>query len=528
MSGERVVVYDTTLRDGAQTEGIAFTLRDKLAIAEKLDDLGVDYVEGGWPGSNPKDMAFFEEVRALKLRNSKIAAYGATRRRSASVEEDANIEALLKAETPTVALVGKSWPLHVRVVLKADLEQNLDMIRDSVAYLKSKGKEVFFDAEHFFDGYLEDPVYAVKTLIAAQEAGADCLVLCETNGGRIPSEVSRIVADVASKVKAPLGIHCHNDSGNGVANTLAAVEAGAVHVQGTVNGLGERCGNADLCVVIPNLALKMGRNLLREGALAKLTDLSRFVYEVANVVPCDFQPYVGQSAFAHKGGIHVDAVRKDSKTYEHIDPALVGSRRRVLVSELSGTGTVLYKIERMGFSFDKRSPEVKAILDRVEEMESRGYHYEGADASFEMLVRRVLGKYEPSFKLISFRVAVERTSSGELISEAAVKLAVGDEIEHTVAEGDGPVNALDLALRKALDRFYPSLRQMRLSDFKVRVINAKAGTAAAVRVLVESSDGKEVWNTVGVSENIIGASWEALVDAVEYKLCKDSTREKTA
>jgi len=514
MKGKEIVLYDTTLRDGAQGEGISFSLRDKLAIAEKLDELGIDYIEGGWPGSNPKDMEFFKEAQRLDLKHARIAAFGSTCRKGLQPSQDTNILALLETGCEAIAIFGKSWMLHVLDVLKVEPEDNISMIRDSISFLKEHGKTVFFDADN--------ADYALRTLEAACEGGADALVLCDTNGGTITSEIAEITSVVASKFPdKAIGIHAHNDAGLAVANSIAAVQAGARHVQGTMNGFGERCGNADLCVIIPNLQLKLNFKCVEQEQLHKLVEVSRFVCEIANMVPQTNQPYVGSSAFAHKGGIHVDAVRKNPRSYEHIAPEAVGNVRRILVSELSGTGTILYKLQEMGFDLSKRDPETIKILQLVKEMERDGYHFEAADASLELLIRKTLGKDKKFFDLEGFRVSVEKREDERLISEATIKLKVKGELEHTAAEGDGPVHALDNALRKALLRFYPCLAEMHLTDFKVRVLDAKSGTAAKVRVLIESQDKESTWCTVGVSVNIIEASWQALVDSVVYKLYKE-------
>ncbi len=519
-----IQLYDVTLRDGAQTEGVAFSLEDKLGIAAKLDEMGVDYIEGGYTISNPKDRAFFLEALKLKFRHSKLAAFGSTRRPKVKAEEDAGLVAMLKSEVPVLTIVGKSWDIHVRDVLRTTPDENLRMIEDSVRWLKQQGREVIYDAEHFFDGFKSDREFALKTLDVAAAAGADAVVLCDTNGGSMPSEVTRIVADVRSRVKCVVGFHAHNDGGLATANSLAAVEAGATHIQGTVNGLGERAGNADFCVVIPNLALKMKRRCLPEENLRHLTELSRYVYEVANQVIPENQPFVGTSAFAHKGGLHVDAVMKNTQTYEHIAPELVGNERRMLISELAGTSTVRAKLEKYGIPFDKEMG--RAIVEKVKELEHQGYQFEAAEASFELLVKRMAGLHKPFFDLEGFRVIVQKRESGEPITEATLKLKVKGVEELTVSEGNGPVNALDGALRKALERFYPNAREARLIDYKVRVINPKGATAAKVRVIIDTRDHRNVWGTVGVSENIIQASWEALVDSVEYKLSKDLEQKR--
>jgi len=514
-----IELYDATLRDGAQAEGVAFSLEDKLAIAQRLDEFGIDYVEGGYPGSNPKDMAFFQQIPRLGLKRTRVTAFGMTRRRDVKAEDDAGLAALLGSGAPVITLVGKSWDLHVRDVLHASLDENLAMIRDSVRYIKSKGREVIFDAEHLYDGYKQDPAYAVRTIEAAQEAGADAVVLCDTNGGSLPHEVAAITAELRKRVPVVLGFHGHNDGDMATANTLAAVTAGATHVQGTMNGLGERTGNADLCAIIPNLMLKMGRKCVPEESLGKLTELSRYMYEIANLGIRVNQPFVGRSAFAHKGGMHVDAVVKNPATYEHVKPEQVGNERRMLLSELSGGATILKKVEQ--YDVTHNAELRRQILEGLQDRENYGYEFEAAEGSFELFVKRLLGKHRTFFELEGFRVIVEKRQNGEPVTEATIKIKVSGQEELTASEGDGPVNALDGALRKALERFYPSLREMRLVDYKVRVINPGAGTAARVRVIIESRDGTSIWGTVGVSENLIEASWQALVDSVEYKLSKD-------
>jgi 2-isopropylmalate synthase len=517
---EKIKLYDTTLRDGMQAEGISFSLEDKLSIAACLDELGLDYIEGGYAASNPKEMQFFAEVARLGLKNSKIVAFGSTRRADTKVEDDASLDAILACKARTAALVGKAWDMHVKTVLGCSLDENLQLCADSVEYLKKRGIETIFDAEHFYDGCRENREYAMKVLTAAADAGADVLVLCDTNGGSIPDQIYEITRAVCEKFSSlPIGIHTHNDSDCATANTLAAVRAGARHVQGTINGLGERCGNANLCTVIPNLAFKMGFDCLAPEKIKTLTEVSRFIFEVGNLNPVMNMPYVGESAFAHKAGLHVDALRKDKSTYEHIDPALIGNERRFLISELSGKSNVLAELEKAKITQDKKL--AKKILTRVQELENEGYQFEAANASFDLLVKKTLGTYKPSFELLKYYVTVERRTSGEMVNEATVKLKVGDKVQHVVGEGDGPVNALDAALRKALENLYPAIRDIRLIDYKVRVVNAKAGTAARVRVIIESRDKTSIWGTVGVSENVIEASWLALVDSVEYKLQKD-------
>lgn len=517
----QVKLYDTTLRDGAQGEGISYSVMDKVQIALELDRLGIHYIEGGWPGSNPKDMEFYLKMSKKRLKNSLLVAFGSTRRANIKAQEDKNLLALVKSQAKAVTVFGKTWDLHIRDVLKTTLEENLAMIRDSVAFLAAKGVEVFYDAEHFFDAYYANKEYSLKCLLTAQEAGVKAVVLCDTNGGTLTSEVKRIVSDIRPKINVWLGIHCHNDTDLAVANSLAAVEAGADMVQGTINGYGERCGNADLIPIIANLKLKMGVHCLPDQKIKELTRVSHFVSEVSNMKQRTDQPYVGASAFAHKGGVHINAVMKNPKTYEHIEPDLVGNRRRILVSELAGKTGVLIRAKELELDLSKEDPKTKRILKLIQNLEHQGYHFEAAEASFELLMKKALKKYHKFFELEGFRVVVEKTSDKKITSEAIIKLKVKGAKEHTAAEGDGPVNALDNALRKALKDFYPTLSRMHLSDFKVRVLDEKAGTAAKVRVLIQSQDEKDTWSTIGVSENIIEASWQALVDSVEYKLLKD-------
>ncbi|MHC4474954.1 MAG: citramalate synthase [Planctomycetota bacterium] len=517
---ERIKLYDTTLRDGMQAEGVSFSVEDKLAIAKCLDQLGIDYIEGGYAASNPKEVQFFEQVAGLGLKNAKVVAFGSTRRADSKVDDDASLNAILACKTPAATVVGKTWDLHVTDVLGCSLDENLELCADSVRYLKEHGLEIIFDAEHFFEGYKKNPEYAIKVLSTATEAGADVLVLCDTNGGSLPADVYEITKTVCENLSgAVVGIHPHNDGDCATANTLAAVRAGARHVQGTINGIGERCGNANLCTVIPSLAFKMELEVLDHERIKTLTEVSRFIFEMLNLTPVMNMPYVGESAFAHKAGLHVDALRKNKRTYEHIDPALIGNERRFLISELSGKSTVLAELEKARIAEDKKL--ARKILKRVQDLENEGYQFEAADASFDLLVKKIMGTYEPAFQLIKYYVNTEKRASGELVTEATVKLKVGDHIEHVVGEGDGPVNALDAALRKSLENIYPQIKEVHLIDYKVRVVNAKAGTAARVRVIIESRDKKNVWGTVGVSENIIEASWLALVDSVEYKIQKD-------
>ena len=518
---EKIKLYDTTLRDGMQAEGVSFSLEDKLSIARCLDELGLDYIEGGYSASNPKEMQFFAEAAKLGLKNSKIVAFGSTRRADAKVSDDASLNAILACKTQAATLVGKSWDMHVTAVLGCSLDENLQLCADSVEFLKKQGIETVFDAEHFYDGYRKNPEYAMKVLAAAADAGADVLVLCDTNGGSMPDQIYEITKTVCEKFSsAVIGIHTHNDSDCATANCLAAVRAGALHVQGTINGLGERAGNANLCTVIPNLAFKMGFDCLSAEKIKTLTEVSRFIFEIGNLTPVMNMPYVGESAFAHKAGLHVDALRKDKRTYEHIDPALIGNERRFLISELSGKSNVLAELEKAKIAEDKKL--AKKILTRVQELENEGYQFEAANASFDLLVKKIMGTFKPSFELLKYYVTTERRTSGEMVNEATVKLKVGDKVQHVVGEGDGPVNALDAALRKGLKNIYPAIKDVHLIDYKVRVVNARAGTAARVRVIIESRDKTSIWGTVGVSENIIEASWLALVDSVEYKLQKEA------
>lgn len=523
-----IEIYDTTLRDGAQSEGVSFSLEDKLRITERLDEFGIHYIEGGFPNSNRKDREFFERVRKMKLRNAKIAAFGSTRRKDTTCAKDEGIRCLIGAETEVITIVGKSWDLHVGHVLKVSLDDNLRIIADSIAYLKKRGRIVVFDAEHFYDGYLENREYALKTVIAAAEAGADRIVLCDTNGGCLPPLVREATEASAAASCVPIGIHAHNDSELAVANTLAAIESGAMHVQGTINGIGERCGNANLCSIIPNVMLKMKLPCLPPGNLAGLTDLANFISELANQPLSDKLPYVGRSAFAHKAGLHIDGVRKMRRANEHVTPEMTGNRTRALISEISGRGNVLFLAGRMGIDLADKPDVVKKVLDELKALEYEGYQFEGAEGSFELLIRRNLGERRKFFELRSFRVVVDKRQGDKIFSEATIKIKVGDHIEQTVGEGDGPVNALDNALRKALEPLFPTLREMRLTDYKVRVLDERDGTAAAVRVLIASRDNTHSWGTVGVHENVIQASWKALVDSIEYKLLKDKVVSGTA
>ncbi|MBU8907852.1 citramalate synthase [Desertibacillus haloalkaliphilus] len=517
---QQVYLYDTTLRDGTQGEGVSLSVDDKLKIVQKLDEMGVHYIEGGWPGSNPKDMDFFARVKNLKLNHATITAFGSTRRLGVSASEDQNLQRIIESGTNAVAIFGKTWDFHVTEALKTTLEENLNMIYDSVLFLKESGLEVIFDAEHFFDGYKHNPEYALKAIAKAEEAGADCVALCDTNGGSLPHEIAEIVSVVRENLSIQVGIHCHNDGELAVANTIAAVQAGASHVQGTINGYGERCGNVNLISVIPNLQLKMGYSCIDEEQVRQLTSVSKYVHEIANQVAPSNQPFVGKSAFAHKGGMHVSAVMKHPETYEHLSPKMVGNERRVLVSELAGQSNLLFKAKEWNLDLDKENPASKQLITKIKEMEHIGYQYEAAEASFELLVKKGLGELTDFFKFDHFKILVEKNKTETFTTEAVVKLMVNDEIVLTAAEGNGPVNALDHALRKALVEFFPIINEMYLSDYKVRVLDETEATASKVRVLIESSDGKEKWSTIGVSGNIIEASWYALIDSVRYYLLK--------
>lgn len=518
--GEQLIIYDTTLRDGAQREGVSFSVEDKLRIVRRLDRLGVHLIEGGWPGANPKDSEFFAAARELALETARLAAFGSTRRPGVAPADDANLQALLEAGTPVVTIFGKAWDFHVTAALQTTPAENLAMIRESVAFLVQAEREVVFDAEHFFDGYQRNPAYALECLAAAADGGARTLVLCDTNGGALPREVTAAVEAVRERFpEAVLGIHAHNDSGLAVANSVLAVETGVRHVQGTINGYGERCGNADLCALLPLFEAKLGFACLPEGRLAGLTRTSHYVAELANLPPQPTQPFVGRSAFAHKGGVHVSALMRHPETYEHLPPETVGNERRVIVSDQAGAANVRYKAQEYHLDLEAGSPTARLLVEAVKNLEYQGYSFEGAEASFELLMKKMLGLYQPFFELVEFRLISEkRESNGAPVAEATVKLRVGDQVKHTVAEGDGPVNALDKALRLALGEAYPRIAEIKLTDFKVRVLDEKAGTAAKVRVLVESRDAERTWGTVGVSTNIIEASWRALVDSIEYGL----------
>jgi 2-isopropylmalate synthase len=523
-----VQLYDTTLRDGAQQEGISLSVEDKLKICQKLDELGIDFVEGGWPGSNPKDTEFFAQAQNLRLTHSTLVAFGSTRRSNCRPEEDANLQALLEAKTKVVTIVGKAWDKQVTKVLETALEENLSMITDSISYLRTKGLRVFFDAEHFFDGYKDNPEYALQVVVAAAKAGAECVVLCDTNGGTLPQRIVEAIKAVKKASPVPLGIHTHNDTELAVANSLAAVEAGVIQVQGTINGYGERCGNANLCSIIPTLKLKMGIDCVTDKQLSKLSDVSRYISELANMPHYDRLPYVGDDAFTHKGGIHVSGLIKWEDSYQHINPNLVGSRPHVVVSELAGKGSIIFKAKERGIPIPK-GKEIEEVLKQIKLLEKQGFQYDVAEASFDLLLRRAQPDYQPPFELVDFIIVVEkrrrpptRGNQEEPLSEATIKVKVDNRVVHTAAEGDGPVNALDQALRKALLQFYPDLADVKLIDYKVRILEETAGTASQVRVLIESSDGKENWRTVGSSTNIIEASWLALADSIEYWLIKQT------
>ncbi|MFC1932367.1 citramalate synthase [Chloroflexota bacterium] len=530
-----VQLYDTTLRDGAQREGVSFSVVDKLNIAQRLDELGIHFIEGGWPGSNPKDIEFFDRAKNLPLSHAVLVAFGSTRRPKAKAETDTNLLALANAGVKVATLVGKSSDLQVTQVLETTLEENLDMIADSIRFLKAKGLAVFFDAEHFFDGFKTNPDYSLRCLVTAAEAGAGCLVLCDTNGGTLPSEITVAIEAAKRLTDVPLGIHAHNDAELGVANTLAAVKAGATQVQGTINGYGERCGNANLCSIIPNLKLKMGIDCVTNEQLAKLTEVSRYISEAANLAPDPFSPYVGASAFSHKGGLHVSGVTKWADSYQHVDPAKIGNRQRAVVSELSGKRNIIYKARELGIDLPSKGKEIEKLLEQVKLLESHGFQYENAEASLELLLHRAKPDYQSPFELVDFMVVVEtrrrlptKKSLEETLSEAMIKVRVGTEVIHTAAEGNGPVNALDQALRKALLQFYPSLAAVKLVDYKVRILEESIGTESQVRVLIESSDGVEEWTTVGSSTNIIEASWLALADSLEYWLVKKGEKARAS
>ncbi|QGG46416.1 citramalate synthase [Heliorestis convoluta] len=517
---ERVFIYDTTLRDGTQGEGISLSVEDKVKIAVRLDQLGVAYIEGGWPASNPKDMEFFLRAKEMKWKNAKIAAFGSTCRPGTKASEDSNLQSLVQSGAPVATIFGKTWDYHVTAALRTTLEENLRIIYDSVQYLKEAGLEVVFDAEHFFDGYKANPAYAKETVLKAEQAGADWIVLCDTNGGTLPQDILSITQEMAFYLRAPLGIHAHNDSDLAVANSIISVLGGARQVQGTMNGYGERSGNANLCSIIPNLQVKMNLECLPGENLKQLTEAAHYVAEIANVTLRNDMPFVGHSAFAHKGGMHVSALLKDPSTYEHMEPESVGNQRRVLVSELSGTSNLIYKAKELGLDINKQNKETKDIIESLKTLEHQGYQFEGAEASFELLLRRAFGEEQVPFVLDSIRLLIEKRSDGDFTSEAMIKLRVDDQVIHTAAEGNGPVNAVDNALRKALSEHYSFLKDCHLADYKVRVIDEKDATAAKVRVLIETRDQQDAWSTVGVSTNIIEASWQALLDSFRYGLLK--------
>jgi 2-isopropylmalate synthase len=513
---QRIQIYDTTLRDGTQSEGFTLSSNDKVRIAQRLDDLGVGFIEGGWPGSNPKDVEFFERARDMQWKNALITAFGSTCRVKGGPEDDANIKALIDSHTPVCTIFGKTWTLHVKEVLLTTLKDNLRIIEQSVAYLKANDRRVIYDAEHFFDGYKADPAYALETLQAAIQGGAEIVVLCDTNGGTLPWEMESIIRELKPVLAHPLGIHTHNDSECAVANSLAAVREGAVHIQGTINGVGERCGNVNLVSVIANLELKMGYECLPKGKLNCLYDLSRFVAEVANITPDEHMPFVGKSAFAHKGGVHVAAMRRSAKSYQHVEPELVGNKMRVVVSDLSGRGNLLSKAEEHGVEVE--GEEVVPVLNDIKELEARGFSFEAAEASVAMMLKRQEYGYKPPFELVDFFVNVEHRQGRGIFAEAMVKVRVQGELLHTAAEGNGPVNALDNALRKALLGYYPQLEKFHLSDYKVRILDSDHGTEAITRVLIDTRNATSRWSTVGASTNIIEASWRALADSMEYGL----------
>lgn len=518
---KKIDIFDSTLRDGAQAEGISFSVEDKIKIVRALDSLGIRYIEAGNPGSNPKDLEFFEEVKKMDLKNSEIVAFGSTRRCGTIVQEDKNINSLIEAEAKTIAIFGKSWDFHVTDIIHTTLQENLKMIEDTIRYLSSLERKVIFDAEHFFDGYKSNPEYAMKTLKAAYEAGAICLTLCDTNGGCFPSEISEITRKVIDSFKIDIGIHCHNDCEMAVANSISAVEEGASHVQGTYTGFGERCGNAMLSTIIANLQLKRDYNCIPDEQVKNITRIARQISEIANISLGDRTPYVGKSAFAHKGGMHIDGVSKSSNSFEHINPEIVGNERKFLTSEVSGKSTILSAIQKISPNINKNSPETDLVIEKLKELEYQGYQFEGAEGGFELLIRKILGKYKPLFELVNFKIIGEQPYSDGQSASALIKVIVDGKEEITAAEGQGPVNALDKALRKALEVFYPQLSKVHLKDYKVRVLDGKTATASKVRVLIESSDGIDNWTTVGVSNDIIEASWIALVDSIEYKLIKD-------
>lgn len=518
---KEIKIFDSTLRDGAQGEGISFSVNDKLKIVSALDNLGIAYIEAGNPGSNVKDLEFFQKVKSMKLKNSRIVAFGSTRRKNITADSDSNVISLMDAETPTVAIFGKTWDFHVVDIIKATLEENLKMIYDTILYFKSRGKEVIFDAEHFFDGYKSNSGYAMKALKSAVDAGADTIVLCDTNGGTFPSDIYSITERVKGSFDVEVGIHCHNDCGMAVANSIMAVRAGSTHVQGTFIGFGERCGNANLSTIIPNLQLKMNLKSIPEDQIQNLTMTARYISEISNMKLFSGMPYVGRGAFAHKGGMHIDGVSKSSSSFEHVSPQLVGNQRRFLMSEVSGKSTILPLINKVDSTISKNSPKTQKIMDRLKDLEYKGYQYEGAEASFELVIRRFLGKYMPPFEIDYFKTIGEHSTTGnDFTSSSIIKVTVDAKEEITAEQGNGPVNALNKSLRKALEIFYPQLKEVHLTDYKVRVLDAENATSAKVRVLIESTDGRDSWTTVGVSTDIIEASLIALRDSIEYKLIK--------
>ncbi len=524
MTEIKIDIFDSTLRDGAQGEGISFSVEDKIKIVKLLDELGVSYIEAGNPGSNQKDLEFFDQVKKMDLKKAKLTAFGSTRRKNIKVEDDSNVQSLLKAQTPAVAIFGKSWDFHVTEIIKTTLDENLNMIRETIAFFKQNGKELIFDAEHFFDGYKANPDYAMAALNVAVEGGADCLALCDTNGGGLPFEIYEITKKVVERFPVNIGIHCHNDGGMAVANSLMAMEAGALHIQGTYLGFGERTGNANLSVIIPNLQIKKNLICIPPENLENLTDTAKAIAEISNITIENKEPYVGKSAFAHKGGMHIDAVAKASESFEHINPELVGNTRRVLMSEVSGRSTILKRIQKVNPELSKDSKETQEIIDMLKQYEFEGYQFEGAESSFELLIHKKLGKYKPAFELEHYRIIDENSLSCDksMNSSVIIKIIADGKEEITAAEGNGPVHALDKALRKALEVFYPQLKKVYLTDYKVRVLDTKEATAAKVRVIIESTDGYNIWTTVGVSTDVIKASWLALVDMIEYKIMLDS------
>ena len=523
MKNKKIEIYDTTLRDGAQTVGISFSVQDKVRIAMALDSMKIDYIEGGWPGSNPKDDQFYEEIQKNNIQHATIAAFGSTKRHNLSIQEDSLLQTLAAVKADVITIVAKTWDFHVTKALGIELKDNFEIIKDTVRFLSDKGYRVFLDAEHFFDGYASSPDYSMECLNTAVDAGAETVILCDTNGGAMPHVVESVVKKISKEIDLPVGIHFHNDAGVAVANSQAAILAGAVSVQGTINGYGERCGNCDLTALLPNLVHKMNYSCNSADRIEGLTELSRFVSETANLAHNERMPYVGDNSFAHKGGIHVSAIKKDSRTYEHIDPTLVGNRRKIAVSELSGKSNILLKTKEMGIELNEDVDFPGEILKKIKTLEDQGFQFEAAEGSFELIIREATGEYVPFFKLKGFRVITEMLESGELICEGTIKVEVNGIIEHTAANGNGPVSALDNALRKSLEKFYPQIKNIQLTDYKVRVLNEKGGTSSLVRVIIDQKCGTSHWGTVGVSTNIINASWQAIVDGIEYMLFKDKT-----